>query len=69
MATSKQTLEEMYVRLSPEEEEEGGIVVEEGEIKTCNTYVLVGQFFTEKNINFNTMQNVMVSLWRPREGM
>lgn len=33
------------------------------------THVLVGRFLTEKNINFNAMQNVMASLWRPKEGM
>lgn len=33
------------------------------------TYVLVGRFLTENNINFQAMQNVMASLWRPKEGM
>lgn len=31
--------------------------------------VLVGRFLTDKNIIFNDMQNVMASLWRPREGV
>ncbi|XP_074374460.1 uncharacterized protein LOC141714863 [Apium graveolens] len=32
-------------------------------------YVLVGKFLTEKNINFNAMQNVMAAFWRLKEGM
>lgn len=30
--------------------------------------MLVGKFLTEKNINYNAMQNVMAGLWRPKEG-
>lgn len=33
------------------------------------TYMLAGKFLTEKNINFQVMQNLMASLWRPRTGM
>lgn len=33
------------------------------------SYVLIGRFLTEKNINFNAMQNVLATLWRPKEGM
>lgn len=69
MATSKASLEEMYSRLSLEEEEDGGIEVAEGDIKARTTFVLVGSFLTERNINFNAMKNVMAALWRPREGM
>lgn len=59
MATSKASLEELYSRLSVEEEDEGGVVVAEGEIKKRTTYVVVGRFLTDKNINFNAMQNVI----------
>ena len=69
MATSKTSLEELYSQLSIEEEDEGGMVVAWVEIKPKTTYVLVGQFLTEKNINFNAMQNVIASLWRSKEGM
>lgn len=69
MAASETSLEELYARLALEEEDDGGIVVAEGEIKTRTTYILVGRFLTEKNINFNAMQNVIASLWRPKEGM
>lgn len=65
-SSSKTALEELYSRLTLEEEDAGGIEIADGEIKT---YVLVGRFVTEKNINFGAMQNVMASLWRPREGM
>lgn len=70
MGTSGTTLEEMYARLSLEDEEDGGVIVAGAEIpQTRKTYVLVGCFLTEKNINFNAMQNVLASLWRPKEGM
>ncbi|XP_074346275.1 uncharacterized protein LOC141685050 [Apium graveolens] len=69
MATSKSLLEELYASLSLEEEDDGGIDVAESDIKARNTFVLVGRFLTDKNINFNAMKNVMASLWRPREGM
>ena len=53
-----------------EDEEEGGVPVGEGEvIEKTPTFVLVVKFLTEKNINFNAMQIVMASLWRPKEGM
>lgn len=37
MATSKSTLEDLYSRLSLEEEDEGGLVVAAGEIKARTT--------------------------------
>ena len=64
------SLEEMYAKIILEDEEEGGVPVGEGKvIEKTPTFVLVGKFLTEKNINFNAMQNVMASLWRPKEGM
>lgn len=62
MTTSEASLEELYARLALDEEDDGGIVVAEVEIKTRTTYILVGRFLTEKNINFNAMQNVIASL-------
>lgn len=63
-------LEEMYSRMMLEEDEEGGVVVGEEEVvKAATTYVLIGKFLTEKNINFQAMQNVLASIWRPREGV
>lgn len=70
MATSATNLEELYARLALEEEAEGGVIIKENEAKPQQpTYVLVGRFLTEKNINFRAMQNVIASLWRPKEGM
>lgn len=33
------------------------------------SFILVGKFLTDKNINFLAMQNMMAALWRPREGV
>lgn len=63
-------LEEMYSRMRLEEEEEGGFVVGSREVvPVANTHVLVGRFLTDKSINFQAMQNVLASIWRPREGV
>lgn len=60
----------MYARLSLEEEEDEGIVITDGEIeKPKTTYTLIGHFLTDKNINFNVMQNVLASLLCPKEGI
>lgn len=70
MGSSMGDLEEMYSRMMLEEEEEGGVVVgDEETIQATETYVLVGRFLTEKNVNFQAMQNVLASIWRPREGI
>lgn len=44
-------------------------VGEEEVTEKAQTFLLIGKFLTEKNINFNAMQNMMASLWRPKEGM
>lgn len=68
MASSTQNLEEMYGNLSLEEE--GGVLFDEREgVCQQNTYITVGSFLTDKNINFMAMQSMMTSLWRPREGV
>lgn len=70
MACSEKSLEDMYANLALEDEEEEELIVKNNEIvETKQTYVLVGRFLTEKNINFNVTRNVIVSLWRPKEGM
>lgn len=67
---SKTSLETLYANLSMEDDDEGGIVVGIEEVQEQKTtFVLVGRFLTDKNINFQAMQNVMASLWRPKEGM
>ncbi|KAJ9152643.1 hypothetical protein P3X46_026189 [Hevea brasiliensis] len=60
------------VRLSLEEEEEGGLVLYEetgSEGKETQGLCLVGRFYTERNINFMEMKQTMASLWRPRSGV
>lgn len=70
MARSDTALEEMYANLVIADEEEEGIIVSKEEVVASKkTYMLVGRFLTEKNINYNAMQNVMAGLWRPKEGM
>lgn len=70
MSSSETNLEELYARLVEEEEDDGGVIVAESEVHPQKTtYVLVGRFLTERNIKFNAMQNVLTSLWRPKEGM
>ncbi|XP_074346769.1 uncharacterized protein LOC141685575 [Apium graveolens] len=69
MGSSSTNLDDLYSKLSLEEDD-GGFIIGEDEIrKNQQSFVLVGRFISEKNINFNAMQNVMASLWRPREGM
>lgn len=69
MDRSSITLEDLYANLTIEDEEQGGIIVGEAEIlERKKTFVLVGRFLIEKNINFGVMQNVLASLWRPNEG-
>lgn len=63
-------LEEMYANLVIDDEEEEGVIVPSNEVVAQKqTYMLVGKFLTEKNINYHAMQNVMAGLWRPKEGM
>ncbi|XP_074355733.1 uncharacterized protein LOC141695383 [Apium graveolens] len=70
MSAPATSLEDLYAQLTVEDEGEGGVIVADGEVRNQQaTYVLVGRFLTEKNINFKAMQNVLASLWRPKEGM
>lgn len=63
-------LEKMDANLVIADEEEDDILVPSEEVVASKkTYMLVGRFLTEKNINYNAMQNVMTGLWRPKEGM
>lgn len=72
MASNQPNLEKLYERLTigEEDDEDNGIIV--GAVEEQNkkeSFLLVGRFLTEKNINFQAMQNVLASLWRPKEGM
>ncbi|XP_074337126.1 uncharacterized protein LOC141674299 [Apium graveolens] len=70
MERKNQSLEEMYSRITLEDEDEGGVDIggEEGVVE-AQKFILIGRFLTEKIVNFNAMQNMMASLWRPKEGM
>lgn len=63
-------LEKMYARLALEEEDGERVIVGVTEnVKQQPTFILIERFLTGKNINFQAMQNVLASIWRPREGM
>ncbi|XP_074374021.1 uncharacterized protein LOC141714399 [Apium graveolens] len=67
---SQNNLEELYANLSLEDEDEGGVLVGEDEVSPIRqTFILVGRFLADKNINFPAMQNVLAALWRPKEGV
>lgn len=64
---AESNMEDLYAKLTIEDEEEGGFIIGVEEIQeNKETFVLVGRFLTEKNINFQAMQNVLASLWRPK---
>lgn len=70
MDNQQTTLSDLYEKLTLEDDEEGGLIVGNIEaVKPRDAYVLIGRFLTEKNINFNAMQNVLASIWRPKEGV
>lgn len=66
---NKSSLEELYAKLSLKDEEEGGVIIGVEEIQEKkDTFIMVGKFMTNKNINFQAMRNLMASIWRPKEG-
>lgn len=70
MDYSKSSLEDLYARLSIEDEESGGVILGKEVVgQHKESFVLIGRFITEKNINFPAMQTVLSSLWRPKEGV
>lgn len=70
MAYDRENLEKLYEKLTIEDEEDSGIIVgTEGVQESKESFVLVGKFLTDKHINFQAKQNVLASLWRPKEGM
>ena len=61
---------DLYSKLPIEDEETEGMVLGAEEvIQTPVKFLLKWKFLTERNINFNTMQNVILSLWRPKKDM
>lgn len=70
MDQSQVSLDDLYAKLAIDDEEEGGVIVQSGEIEQVKeSFILVGRFLTEKNVKFNVMQNVLSSIWRPKEGV
>lgn len=45
------------------------IVSKEHVQQSKESFVLIGRFLMKKNLNFNAMQTVLSSIWRPKEGM
>lgn len=62
MAYQNHNLEELYSRLTLEEEEDGIILEVDEAGQRSAEFVLVSRFLTEKNLNFNAIQNVIASL-------
>lgn len=61
-------IEEQYANLSIEDDDEEGLVIEEGEedgSKSDLALCLVGSFLTNRKINFGAMQDTLSSIWRP----
>lgn len=70
MEHSKQLLDELYANLTIVDEEKIGVFVGSEAIEhNKGTFVLVGRYLTEKHINFNALQNMLASIWRPNEGL
>ncbi|KAL8117463.1 hypothetical protein AgCh_015378 [Apium graveolens] len=69
MVGLERSLEKMYANLVIDDEEEELIVTGTEIMEAKQTFVLVRKFLTKKNINFNTIKNVMALVWRPKKGM
>lgn len=70
MEYAKSGIDDLYAKLSIDEEDEGGIIVEDAVTEQDkDSFVLIGRFLTERNINFKAMQNVLSTVWRPNEGV
>ncbi|KAK6144583.1 hypothetical protein DH2020_021403 [Rehmannia glutinosa] len=66
------SLEELYERLCLEDEDEGGLVIENEDSDESNKsfqWCLVGRFLTNRGISFMAMKNTLASLWRPVKGV
>lgn len=71
MASSSQnrTLEDVYSKLSLEnEDDDGGLILEnlpDNNVTTGFERCLVGRFLTSRKVNFMAMQDTLASIWRP----
>lgn len=70
MAYSNSGLNDLYAKLSLEDEDDGILIVENaGNEQVKDSFVLIGRFLTERYINFKAMQNVLSTVWRTKEGV
>ncbi|KAK6137382.1 hypothetical protein DH2020_028854 [Rehmannia glutinosa] len=72
MAEHTQSIEELCGNLQIEEEEEGGLVVEDSEVEPQAQdlrWCLVRQFLANRHVNFQSMKNTIASIWRPMKGV
>ncbi|KAK6156242.1 hypothetical protein DH2020_010490 [Rehmannia glutinosa] len=72
MAEQVHTIEDLCGNLQLEEEEEGGLVIDEGEIEKQTQdlrWCLVGRFLANRHVNFQSMKNTLAAIRRPVKGV
>ncbi|KAK6159165.1 hypothetical protein DH2020_006479 [Rehmannia glutinosa] len=68
MSDKSLSIDELCGRMQLEEEESGGLCLEESEEDGLTQefrWCLVGRFLSERQVNFLAMKNTLASLWRP----
>lgn len=63
--SAKKALEENYAKLSINDDEDEGLILEEGNgeiLPSDVSYCLVGSFLTNRKINFQAMQDTLASI-------
>lgn len=71
-ASSSHSLGKACASLTLSEEEDGGMIIDEGDIKDAYEdykFVLVGRLMTEKPIKFNVLKDTIAAIWRPGKGL
>ncbi|KAK6141825.1 hypothetical protein DH2020_024431 [Rehmannia glutinosa] len=72
MADHNLSIDEMCGRMQLEEEEEGGLLLDnienEGQPQDLR-WCLVGRFLSDRQVNFVAMKNTLASIWRPVKGV
>ena len=61
-----------YGRVSIDDDEEAGLVIEqpeESDVPTSMQWCLVGRFLTDRMINRHSMKNTLAAKWRPVRGV
>ena len=65
-STAAYNLEDEYIKLTLEEEDEGDITPGELAIASIS---LVDCFLTDRTINFTAMRDTLIPIWRPVKGV